>query len=561
MAKEKFDTADIIRRVLKRIAIYITIAKNLYFVDTRHPENGAVLMAPAAMNALFVEVFGKPLSKPQLEILALKLIEKARKRAFTQEVYTRVGFDEGAVYFDLGKHGVVKITKKVAKVIEIEECPVPFCRPKEMGDLPAPDLSQSSGAAEILNMLKELLNLEKADIKLALAWLVAPFCPTGTRPILLLEGPQGSAKSIRNGCRSLNHVPEKSKTEEICLAAVRNYGLAILKVPNGLKTPEVCLAAVHNNGWMLQFVPNALRTPELCLVAVRNDGEALQFVPKEMRTPELCMDAVQNYGPALKYVPTAYRTEELCQTAKQNITVEEQDYADAQYAIGWMYEHGCGVIQNLQTAIMWYKKAARQGDALAQTNLGILYAGGRSTRQNNSKAVKCFQQAADQGHAPAQCRLGLMYKYGRGVPQSIGTAAEWIQKAADKGYAPAQCYLGEMYEWGTGVPQSDIDAATWIRRSAEQGYAPAQFELGWLYANGRGVNLDYDKALEWYQKSADQVNPDATAALVTMKRLAKVFGDGEREVPTFIRATSSFGELVLDKSTGTRQNDGKNTKK
>lgn len=94
------------------------------------------------------------------------------------------------------------------------------------------------------------------------------------------------------------------QTPNICLAAVRNTGLALKYVKE--QTEEICLAAVQDQGWVLSYVKE--QTPALCLAAVNSYGMALQFVKEQ--TPEICMAAVQNDPMALKYVKE--QTEEIC---------------------------------------------------------------------------------------------------------------------------------------------------------------------------------------------------------------------------------------------------------
>jgi hypothetical protein len=45
--------------------------------------------------------------------------------------------------------------------------------------------------------------------------------------------------------------------------------------------------------------------------------------------------------------------------------------------LGYMYDHGVGVPQNHTKAISLYRKAAKQGYALAQYDLAAMYANGR----------------------------------------------------------------------------------------------------------------------------------------------------------------------------------------
>ena len=68
----------------------------------------------------------------------------------------------------------------------------------------------------------------------------------------------------------------------------------------------------------------------------------------------------------------------------------EQGDAAAQYALGWMYRQGRGVVQNEKEAVTWFRKAAEQGDASAQHNLGWMYENGRGVVQDYKEAVTWY---------------------------------------------------------------------------------------------------------------------------------------------------------------------------
>jgi len=191
----KFDADKIIKHTDKRASFYVTNAKMFYYVDEVHPGNGAMPMPGVNLNQLFSEVSPHPLTKAQLERLTWKLMAKVKKSAIKQEVYTRIGFGDGAIYLDLGKLGIKKITAKKVSMVDAAECPVLFYKPDALGDLPMPVLPEFSDVPLIRELLKKLLNLEPSDIKLVLAWLLAPFCKSGTKPVLLVLGQQGSTKT------------------------------------------------------------------------------------------------------------------------------------------------------------------------------------------------------------------------------------------------------------------------------------------------------------------------------------------------------------------------------
>ena len=84
------------------------------------------------------------------------------------------------------------------------------------------------------------------------------------------------------------------------------------------------------------------------------------------------------------------------------------------------YEKGRGVEQDYVEAVKWYRKAAKQGYALAQENLGEMYDNGRGVDWDDEATVKWFREAAEQGNAKAQFLLGEMYDNGRGGVQVEG---------------------------------------------------------------------------------------------------------------------------------------------
>ena len=62
-----------------------------------------------------------------------------------------------------------------------------------------------------------------------------------------------------------------------------------------------------------------------------------------------------------------------------------------------MYSNGQGVKQDYKKAILWYEKAANQGDVAAQSNLGNMYANGEGVRQDKKRGKEWFGKACDNG--------------------------------------------------------------------------------------------------------------------------------------------------------------------
>jgi hypothetical protein len=62
-------------------------------------------------------------------------------------------------------------------------------------------------------------------------------------------------------------------------------------------------------------VPDNMCSEALCLAAVRQDGLAIESLPKIRLTPEICLEAVKQNARAIEYVPFSMMTDEILRTA------------------------------------------------------------------------------------------------------------------------------------------------------------------------------------------------------------------------------------------------------
>jgi len=153
-------------------------------------------------------------------------------------------------------------------------------------------------------------------------------------------------------------------------------------------------------------------------------------------------------------------------------SVSGQTSRAADYVENGVRAHLAG---NFGEAAKWYRQAADLGNADAQVALGALYQGGDGVPRDFVEAVKWYAKGALQGHTVGQAYLGTMYLQARGVPQDYREALRWLQLAADKKNAHAEYNLAYMYEFGLGVPRSRGLAVHWYRRSDEHGHPEAAF--------------------------------------------------------------------------------------
>ena len=91
-------------------------------------------------------------------------------------------------------------------------------------------------------------------------------------------------------------------------------------------------------------------------------------------------------------------------------------------------------------AVKWFRQAAEQGDAEAQYALGGLYNRGQGVSQDYALSLKWFKMAAEQGDSDAQFSLGGIYSRGLGVVKDRVRAHMWFNLAATHGNKEAVQY-------------------------------------------------------------------------------------------------------------------------
>lgn len=132
-------------------------------------------------------------------------------------------------------------------------------------------------------------------------------------------------------------------------------------------------------------------------------------------------------------------------------------------------------------AVLWLKKAAEQGLAIAEYSLGVCYFEGKhGLDRNPTLAMNWIRRAALQGHADAARQLAKGFREGLGLPKDVSESVNWTRRAAAGGSLEAQYNLALHYLNGFGVEENWSSALEWFRRAAGSGYEPARQALLWL---------------------------------------------------------------------------------
>jgi TPR repeat protein len=144
--------------------------------------------------------------------------------------------------------------------------------------------------------------------------------------------------------------------------------------------------------------------------------------------------------------------------------IADEGNPNAQYYIGLVYYN---IGKDMEAAADWFYKAATNGHANAQSALGVLYEEGTGVSKDDSKAAKWYQMAAEQGVADAQMNLAVFYHNGQGVQRDYIKAYMWYTIAIERGFEPAmipQCIRAVLSNKMTPeqIAEANKLASKWI---------------------------------------------------------------------------------------------------
>lgn len=176
-----------------------------------------------------------------------------------------------------------------------------------------------------------------------------------------------------------------------------------------------------------------------------------------------------------------------------------QNYPNAYYNLGNCYERGRGVPVDLEKALQLYKQAEALGCAFASeaivrisskadshgTSIKDLYEMGKSLYESGNKktgnekykdidnALVYLKKSAEAGNALAMNLLGYIYCYEE-YYVDYGISCEWSLKAAKQDNIDALFRMGQFYEKGLGVAQNLTEAVKWYEKAASLGHKDAK---------------------------------------------------------------------------------------
>lgn len=224
--------------------------------------------------------------------------------------------------------------------------------------------------------------------------------------------------------------------------------------------------------------------------------------------------------------------------------------ADAQNTVGsWYYSGLNNCKQDFKTALQYWARSAKQGNAMAIGNMAICYQTGHGTDKDSTMAVSLFDKSIEKGNkaimaehekesTKGNCFSSMYcahcYEKGVGVKKDAAKAANYYVAAARQGSVEAMrlggmallngnnateavklfekgaahnevtCmyWYGKLLLDGKGVKQDKEKAFIQLMKTAEKNFPMAMYQVGVCYQNGWGAEKDAKMAAQYFSKAA-----------------------------------------------------------
>lgn len=220
-------------------------------------------------------------------------------------------------------------------------------------------------------------------------------------------------------------------------------------------------------------------------------------------------------------------------------------YEKANIELGKLYQKR----ENYANALKYYQKACDQSLEFGCHQAGWILQFGLGVKQDLERALIFYRRSIELNGSSAPTsysNMGYYYLQNQKYDQAFG----FFTEAARKGYLPAYTLLGQMYEKGNHVAKDNAAAFENYKLALPVNWQQSSKPLDCLYyvANcfekGIGVNKNLDSAI-FYYKEFSKRNPKDIDAQKGIKRALKAkdlefLRSGKRKPRTFQEALETF---------------------
>lgn len=242
---------------------------------------------------------------------------------------------------------------------------------------------------------------------------------------------------------------------------------------------------------------NVIALYNLGVMELNNKGKSVEFKPSVTYFKKACKKnfALACFELGLMYYKTAAAPHNPKKSIQYIIKAAKQGDPSGQFKLAEHYEK-----TDIEKAIVWFKKSAKQNFIGSANSLAIIY----EKRGDWDKAIYWYKKAVNQDFdALIRARKAPFLKDGKTLNHRRAMGF-YVNTSIDEALLGAQFNFGRFYDYVKSKYQDKKLARFWYEKSALQGYNIAQHNLAMLFILGQGGGKDFKKAKYWFEKGAKQ---------------------------------------------------------
>ncbi|MCE2570435.1 tetratricopeptide repeat protein [Motilimonas eburnea] len=181
-------------------------------------------------------------------------------------------------------------------------------------------------------------------------------------------------------------------------------------------------------------------------------------------------------------------------------TAGDEDAANNLYC---MYRDGTGTEVDLEQSQFWLKRAAELGHHVCQ-HIYAMALSNSDDEQEQQQALVWFHKAADEGDClSSSLELGFCYYHGRGCEKQPDKAQIYLTKALGHASGEAHYLLARLY-LDLDHPEGKLRTWQLFNQAYELGWSQAAANIGHCLLYGIGVIANHQQAAHWLRLAAEQ---------------------------------------------------------
>ncbi len=279
------------------------------------------------------------------------------------------------------------------------------------------------------------------------------------------------------------------------------------------------------------------------------------YIPRDPKNAVVWYQMALNNG-VNSVIPNLVKAEKMVEAENdlKNASLSDFDKGKAYFEL-----------EKYQEAIVWFEKAAKDGNDKAMTALGVTYETLKPVFWVD-EAAKWYKKASGKGNEKAMYLMGKLIQTGKYENKgaiNYAKAKEWFEKAAQKNDLDAMVAIGWMYYNGThdlkprriynNGGKQKFKAWDMFKKAADLGSPQAYYGLGYLldneyvyYKDSKPVNFEH--AGEWYLQASDLGDEKAKDALKKFNQfLPYRMGEKHFKAKNYVEAKEWFDKAEIEK--------------